>query len=90
MTYVLFPLPESRFFRLDLLSETFTQLFFLFLELGVLELPGLLLARLAHLHLSVAVVLVVELFRRGDEVKHVRTDEERAEFAEVAVVLVLD
>ena len=87
---MLLPLPEPRLLRLDLFREPLPESLLFFLELGVLELPGLLLARLAHLHLSVTVVLVVELFRRGDEVEHVRADEEGAEFAEVAVVLVLD
>ena len=87
---MLLPLPEPRLLRLDLFREPLPESLLFFLELGVLELPGLLLARLAHLHLSVTVVLVVELFRRRDEVQHVRADEERTEFAEVAVVLVLD
>ena len=87
---MLLPLSEPRLLRLDLFREPLPEGLLFFLELGVLELPGLLLARLAHLHLSVAVVLVVELFCRGDEVEHVRADEERAKLAEVAVVLVLD
>ena len=87
---MLLPLPEPGLLRLDLLGEALPESLLLLLELGVLELAGLLLARLAHLHLRVAVVLVVELLSRRDEVEHVSADEEGAELAEVAVVLVLD
>ena len=89
-TYVLLPLPEARLLGLDLLREPFPERLLLLLELGVLELARLLLAGLAHLHLRVAVVLVVQLLRRRDQVEHVRADQQRAQFAEVAVVLVLD
>ena len=89
-TYVLLPLPEARLLGLDLLREPFPERLLLLLELGVLELARLLLAELARLHLRLAVVLVVEVLRRRDEVQHVRADEERAQLAEVAVVLVLD
>ena len=87
---MLLPLPEARLLRLDLLREPLPERLLLLLELGVLELARLLLAGLAHLHLRMTVVLVVQLFRRRDEVQHVRADEERAQFAEVTVVLVLN
>ena len=61
---MLLPLPEPGLLRLDLLGEALPESLLLLLELGVLELAGLLLARLAHLHLRVAVVLVVELLGR--------------------------
>jgi len=88
--YVLFPLSESGFLGLDLLCELLPQLFFLLLELGVVELFGLGLAEFAGLHLCLSVVLVVEVLRCRDEVKHVRSDEQRAQLFEVTVVLVLD
>lgn len=88
--YVLFPLPEARFLRLDLLGEPLAKRLLLLLELGVLELAWLLLPKLAHLHLRLPVVLVVELLRRGDQIEHVRANEERSQLAEVAVVLVLN
>ena len=62
----------------------------LFLELGVVQLLHLRLARLACLHLHLPVVLVVRLLGRADEVQHVRADEEGPKLAEVAMVLVLD
>ena len=89
-TYVLLPLSEPRFLGLDLFRETLAKRLFLLLELGVFELPRLLLAELAHLHLSLAVVLVVQLFGRGNEVKHVGTDQQRTQLAEVAVILILN
>ena len=89
-TYVLLPRPEVGLVRLDLLGEAAAQRLLLLFEFRVLELAGLLLAKLAYLHLSLPVVLVVHFLRRRDEVEHVRADEERAELAEVAVVLALD
>ena len=87
---MLLPLPEARFFRLDLLGEALAQGLLLFLELGVLELAWLLLAELADLHLSLSVVFVVKLFRRADEVEHVRANKEGAKFPEIAVILILN
>lgn len=89
-TYMLLPLPEAGFLGLDLLCEALPELLFLLLELRVLELAGLGLARLARLHLSLAVVLIVRFFRSRDEIQHVRADEQRTQLAEVTVVLVLD
>lgn len=87
---MLLPLPEPGLLRLDLLGEALPERLLLLFELGVLELARLLLPGLAHLHLRVAVVLVVQLLRRRDQVEHVRPDQQRTQFAEVAVVLVLD
>lgn len=87
---VLLPLAEAGLFHLDLLGEALAERLFLFLELGVLDLLHLGLAELARLHLRLAVVFVVRLLGRRDEVEHVRPDQERAELLEVAVVLVLD
>ena len=87
---MLLPLPETCFLRLDLLREALAKCFLLLPELRVVELPGLLLAKLAHFHLRLPVVLVVELLGGRDQVQHVRADEERTQLAEVAVVLVLD
>lgn len=90
VTYVLFPLAEPRLLRLDLLGEPLPERLLLLLELRVLKLARLLLAELACLHLRLPVVLVVEILRRGDEVEHVRADEQRPQLPEVAVVLVLN
>ena len=87
---MLFPLPEPGFLRLDLLREALPETLLLLLELGVLELSRLLFAKLANLHLSLTVVLVVEFFGGRDEVQHVRADEKGTEFAEVAVAFVLN
>ena len=87
---MLLPLPEARLLGLDLLGEALAERLLLLLELGVLELARLLLPKLARLHLRLPVVLVVQLLRGGDQVEHVRADEQRAQLAEVAVLLVLD
>ena len=89
-THVLLPLPEPALLRLDLLREPLPERLLLLLELGVLELARLLLAKLARLHLRLPVVLVVELLRGRDEVQHVRADQEGPQLPEVAVVLVLN
>ena len=87
---MLLPLPEASFLRLDLFGEPLPESLFLFLELGVLELSRLLFAKLANLHLSLTVVLVVEFFGGRDEVQHVCADEKGTEFTEVAVAFVLN
>lgn len=74
-TNMLFPLPEARLLSLDLLGETLPELFFFLLELGVVQLLDLGLAELAGLHLLLAVVLVVEIFRGGNEVQHVSANQ---------------
>ena len=86
---LLLPLPEALFLDLDLLSKPLAQRLFLLLELGVVELPGAGLAKLARLHLLGTVGLVVQLLGGVDEVKHVSADEDRPELLEIAVVLVL-
>ena len=87
---MLLPLPKPRLLRLHLLREPLPQRLLFLLELGVLELPRLLLAKLADLHLSLSVVFVVQLFRRADEVEHVRANKEGAKFPEIAVILILN
>ena len=87
---MLLPLPEAGLLGLDLLGEALAERLLLLLELGVLELARLGLAGLARLHLALAVVLVMDLLRGRDEVEHVRPDQQRAQLAEVTVVLVLD
>jgi len=89
VTHVLFPLPEASLLGLDLLGEPPAELFLLLLELGVVELLHLALAVFACLHLLLAVVLVVALLSSRDEVEHKCADEQRAQLAEVAVILVL-
>ena len=87
---MLFPLSETGFLGLDLFGETFAELLLFLLELGVVHLLDLWLPKLPRLHLLLSVILVVKLFGRRDQVQHVRPDEERAQLAEIAVVLVLN
>jgi hypothetical protein len=87
---MLFPLPKPRLLSLDLLREPLPQLLLLLLELRVIQLLHLWLAELPRLHLLLPVVLVVGVLRCADEVQHVRPDEERAELAEITVILVLN
>lgn len=87
---LLFPLSEALLLDLDLLSEPLPQSLLLLLELGVVELPGPGLAKLARLHLLCAVGFVVLLLGRVDEVEHVGADQDGSHLLEVAVLLVLD
>lgn len=87
---LLFPLSEALLLDLDLLSETLSQSLLLLLELGVVELPGSGLAKLASLHLLCSVGLVVQLLSGVDEVEHVSADQDGSQLLEVTVVLVLD
>jgi hypothetical protein len=87
---MLLPLSKSSFLHLDLLRKPLSQQLFLFLELGVVELLDLGLAKLARLHLGLTVQLVVRLFGGGDQVEHMHAEEQRTEFSEIAVILVVD
>ena len=87
---LLLPLSETVLLNLDLLSEPLSEVLLLFFELGVIELSWSRLAELAGLHLLSAVGFVVRFFGGVDEIQHVSSDENGAEFLEVAVVLVLD
>lgn len=87
---MLLPLPKPSLLHLDLLRKPLSQQLFLLLELGVVQLLDLGLAKLARLHLRLAVGLVVRLFGRGDEVEHVYPEEKGSKFTEVAVVFVVD
>lgn len=87
---MLLPLSKSSFLHLDLLRKPLSQQLFLFLELGVVELLDLGLAKFARLHLGLTVQLVVRLFGGGDQVEHVHAEEQRTEFSEIAVILVVD
>ena len=87
---MLFPLPESGFLRLDLLGKLLPECLFFFLELGVVAVTRLGFAEFAGLHLLLAVVLVVKFFGCGDEVEHVRANQEGSKFPEIAVILILN
>ena len=89
VTHMLFPLPEASLFSLDLLGKPPAELFLLLLELGVIKLLHLPFAILARLHLLLAVILVVTLLSSRDKVEHEGADEQRAQLAEVTVILVL-
>lgn len=87
---MLLPLPEPRLLHLDLLGKPLAKELLLLFELGVVKLLNLGLTKLAGFHLRLSVRLVVSVLGRGNEVKHVGANKERAELAEVAVVLVVD
>ncbi|KAI6755223.1 hypothetical protein HG531_004329 [Fusarium graminearum] len=87
---LLLPLSEALLLDLDLLGESLSESLLLLLELGVVELAGTGLAKLAGLHLLGAVSLVMQLLGGVDKVEHVCSDQNRAELLEVAVVLVLN
>ena len=89
-THMLLPLPEPGFFCFDLFGEALPESLFLLLELGVLELPRFLFTELANFHLSLTVVLIMEVFSGRNEVQHVRPNKQGTEFPEVAMVLVFD
>jgi hypothetical protein len=87
---LLLPLPEPCLLLLDLLCEPLPQVLLLFLKLGVVELSGTGLAKLAGLHLLRAVRLVVLLLGRVDQIQHVGADQDAAELLEVTMILVLN
>ena len=86
---LLFPLAEALLLDLDLFGKALAQVLLFLLELGVVQLAGTGLAKLAGLHLLGTVGLVVGLLRGVDEVKHVGADEDRAQLLKIAVVLIL-
>lgn len=87
---MLFPLSESSLLGLDLLSEPLPQLLLFLLELGVLQLLDLGFAEFTGLHLLLTVTLVVCLFGSRNQVQHESAYQERAQFAEVAVLVVFN
>lgn len=87
-THVLLPLSEACLLGLDLLREPPAKLFLFLLELRVVELLHLALTVLARLHLLLAVVLIVTFLRGRDKVEHEGANEEGAQLAEVAVILI--
>lgn len=86
----LFPLSEPVLFNLDLLGKSLPQVFFLFLEFGIVQFPQSGFPELPGLHLTSAVRLVVRLFRRMDKIQHMSADEDRSNFLKIAVILVLN
>lgn len=87
---MLLPLPETGLLSLDLLCEPLAQLFLLLLELGVVQLLHLWFAEFTRFHLLLTVILIVRVFRRRDEIQHMRSDKQRTELLEVTMVLVLN
>lgn len=87
---MLLPLPESCLLSLDLLSEPLPELLFLLFELGVVQFLDLGFPELACLHLLLAVILVMQLLARRNEVQHVGADQQRPQLLEVTVVLILN
>ena len=73
-TNVLLPLSESSLLTLDLLGEALTECFLFLLEFGIVGLLHSGFAELPGLHLLLTVVLIVDVFSCGDQVKHMRAD----------------
>lgn len=87
---MLLPLPETGLLGLDLFGESLAQLFFLLLELGVVQLLHLWFTEFTRFHLLLTVILIVGVFRRRDEIQHMRSDKQGTELLEVTMVLVLN
>uniref|UniRef100_A0A1Y1LA43 Uncharacterized protein n=1 Tax=Photinus pyralis TaxID=7054 RepID=A0A1Y1LA43_PHOPY len=87
---LLLPLSEPLLLDLNLFGETLAQSFFLFLELGVVQLAGSGLAEFTSLHLLSTIRLIVQLFCSVNKVEHMSSDQDGTKLLEVAVVLVLD
>lgn len=73
---LLLPLSEAVFLDLYLLGESFSERFFLLLELGVIQLSWPSLAELSGLHLLCSVCFVVCLLGSMDEIKHMGSNED--------------
>lgn len=86
----LFPLSESLLLDLDLFGKALSEVLFLFLELGVVQLSRSGFSKFPGLHLECPVGLVMGFFCSMDEVEHVSSDEDRAQFLEVAMIFILD
>ena len=87
---MLLPLPEPAFLQFDLFGKPLPEhLLFLF-ELWVVDLLDFWFSEFTSFHLGKSVGLVVRLFGGGDQVEHVHAEEQRTEFSEVAVILVVD
>lgn len=87
---MLLPLPEPALLQFDLLGESLSQHFLLFLELWVVDLLYFCFSEFTSLHLGQSVRLVVRLLGRSNEIEHVCSNQEGSEFLEIAVILVLD
>jgi hypothetical protein len=87
-THMLLPLPKPGLLGLDLLRESLPQLLFLLFKLGIIQLLNLGLAKFASLHLLLAVVFVVRVLGRRDQIQHVGANEKGTKFAEIAVIVV--
>jgi hypothetical protein len=87
---MLFPLSEPSFFCLNLLREPLPELLFFLFEFGIVKLLDLGFPELPGLHLLLTIVFVMAFFRRRNEVKHVRPDEQRSKLSEIAVILVFN
>jgi hypothetical protein len=82
---MLFPLPETRFLCLDLLNEALAKHLFFLLELWIVWLLDMSLARLAGFHLFKMAVLVVLFLGSMNKVEHVGADEQGMELVEITV-----
>jgi hypothetical protein len=87
---MLLPLPEPAFLQFDLFGKPLPEHLLLLLELRVVNLLDFWFSEFTSFHLSKSVRLVVRLFGRCDQVKHVGSDEEGSKFLEITMVLVLD
>jgi len=88
--YMLLPLPEPAFLQFDLFGKPLSEHLFFLLEFRVVNLLDFCFPEFTSFHLSKSVRLIVCLFGRGDQVKHVCSDQEGSEFLEITMFLVLD
>jgi len=88
--HVLLPLPEPAFLQFDLFGKPLPEHLLFLLELWIVDLLDFWFSEFTGFHLSKSVRLVVRLFSRGDQVKHVGSDKEGSKFLEITMVFVLD
>lgn len=87
---LLLPLSETLLLDLDLFGEPLAKRLLLFLELGVVQLPGTGFTEFPGLHLLRTVGLVVLLLSGVNKVQHVGANQDRTKLLKVAVVLILN
>jgi hypothetical protein len=87
---MLLPLPEPAFLQLDLLGKPLSEHLLFLLEFRIVNLLDFWFSEFTRLHLGKSVGFIVVLFGRGGQVKHVGSDQERSEFLEITVVLILN
>lgn len=88
--YVLFPLPETCFLCLDLISKLLPE-FILFLpKFGIFIFLDLGFTEFARLHLLLTIIFIVNVLSCRDEIQHEGTNQEGPKLLEVAVALIFN